>query len=58
MYTLYKDRHVVDLVVPVRVEDTVNKLVPSAAPCFFALLLGWSPHARLSFCVEMETKSR
>ena len=31
MYTLYKDRHVVDLpvVVPVRVEDTV-KLVPSA----------------------------
>ena len=41
MYTLYIDRHVVDLVVPVRrVEDTVNKLVPSAAPCFFALLLG------------------
>ena len=29
MYTLYIDRHVVDLVVPVRVEDTV-KLVPSA----------------------------
>ena len=35
MYTLYIDRHVhvVDLVVPVRVEDTV-KLVPSALLAF------------------------
>ena len=54
MYTLYIDRHVVDLVVPVRVEDTV-KLVPSA---LLFCVVAWSPHARLSFCVEMETKSR
>lgn len=50
MYTLYKDRHVVDLVVPVRVEDTVNKLVPSAAPCLagdqrvFRSALRWKPN--------------